>query len=58
MKSPPGRKRAIASLVCAVLALVIAPVVFGPLGVLAGTVAGVDGEQWGAPQESLPAVGR
>ena len=41
-----GRKWAIASLVCAVLALAVAPVVFGLLGVAFGTVAVVDGEWW------------
>ena len=32
--------------VCAVLALAVAPVVFGLLGVAFGTVAVVDGERW------------
>ena len=35
------------SLVCAALALLIAPVVFGPLSVVASTVAVAKGGRWG-----------
>ena len=35
----PGGRWVIGSLVCAAMALAFAPVVFGPLGVVAGTVA-------------------
>ena len=35
----PGRRWVIASLVCVGLALAVTPVVFGPLGVVAGAVA-------------------
>ena len=38
-KPYPGRSWVIASLVCAGLALAVTPVVFGPLGVIAGFVA-------------------
>lgn len=41
-----GRKWAIASLVCAALSLAVAPLVFGLVGVAAGTVAVADGERW------------
>ena len=37
---------AIASLVCAAIALAFAPVVFGPLGVLTGGVAVWKGARW------------
>lgn len=37
---------AISSLACAVLAVFVAPVVFGPLGVLAGSVAVWNGDRW------------
>lgn len=37
---------AFSSLVCAALALVITPVVFGPLGVVAGAVAVWKGGRW------------
>lgn len=39
MQSFPGRSLVIASLVCAGLALAVTPVVFGPLGIVAGAVA-------------------
>ena len=42
----PDRRWAIASLICAVLALAFAPVVFGPLGVLTGGVAVWKGARW------------
>ena len=41
-----GRLWARASLICAALALFIAPVVFGPLGVAAGMVAVWKGDVW------------
>ena len=41
-----GRKWAIVSLVCAVLALVIAPAVLGPLGVVVGMVSVWKGARW------------
>ncbi len=44
----PGRRWVIASLVCAGLALAATPVVFGPLGVLAGCVAAWKGAKWWA----------
>ena len=43
-----GRKWVIASLVCAALALAVTPVVFGPLGVIAGFVAAWKGARWWA----------
>ena len=46
MTANPGRRWAIGSLVCAALALAFAPVVFGPLGVMAGTVAVRKGAKW------------
>ena len=42
----PWFKWAIASLVCAFIALAVAPLVFGLVGVVAGTVAVADGERW------------
>ena len=42
----PWQTYAAGSLVCAALALVVAPVVFGPLGVVAGTVAVWKGGRW------------
>lgn len=42
----PGRRWVITSLVCAAVALAFAPVVFGPLGVVAGTVAVWKGARW------------
>ncbi len=42
----PGRIPVITSLVCAALSLVVAPVVFGPLGVIAGMVAVWKGDVW------------
>ena len=41
-----GRKWAFASLVCALLALAVAPLVFALVGIAAGTVAVADGERW------------
>ena len=41
-----GRKWAIVSLVCAGLDVFVAPVVFGPLGIIAGSVAVWKGERW------------
>ena len=41
-----SRRPAVISLVCTVLAVFVAPVVFGPLGVLAGFVAVWKGERW------------
>ena len=46
MTAKPGRRWAIVSLVCAALALIIAPVVFGLLGVAAGMVAVWKGDRW------------
>ena len=43
-KTVIGRRPAIASFVCAALA--VAPVVFGPLGVIAGMVAVWKGDVW------------
>ena len=48
MPSYPGRRWLIASLTCAGLALAVAPVVFGPLGVVAGMVAAWKGARWWA----------
>ena len=42
----PGRRWIIGSLVCAALALGFAPVLFGLLGVVAGTVAVWKGGRW------------
>ena len=42
----PGRRWTLASLVCAALSLVFAPVVFGPLGVVADCVAIAKGDKW------------
>ncbi len=47
-KRYPGRSWVIASLVCAGMALAVAPVVFGPLGVIAGFVAAWKGARWWA----------
>ena len=44
----PGRRWVISSLVCAGLALAVAPVVLGPLGVIAGAVAAWKGARWWA----------
>ena len=44
----PGRSWVIASLVCAGLALAVTPIVFGPLGVIAGFVAAWKGARWWA----------
>ena len=41
-----SRRWVIGSLVCAVLAVFVAPVVFGPLGIVAGSVAVAKGERW------------
>ena len=43
---PPGRLWARASLICAALALFIAPAVLGPIGVAAGMVAVAKGDKW------------
>ena len=40
------KRIAIISLVCAVVTVFLAPVVFGPLGVLAGSVAVWKGDRW------------
>ena len=48
MPSYPGRRWVIGSLVCAGLALAVTPVVFGPLGVVAGFVAAWKGAKWWA----------
>ena len=45
-KTVNGRRPAIASLVCAALALAVAPAMFGPLGVIAGMVAVWKGDVW------------
>ena len=45
-KTNQGRKWVLASLVCAALSLAVAPVVFGPLGVVAGSVAVSKGARW------------
>ena len=42
----PGKRWVITSMVCAALALAVAPVVFGPVGVMAGTVADWKGGRW------------
>ena len=42
----PGRRWVISSLVYAALSLAFAPVVFAPLGVVAGTVAVWKGARW------------
>lgn len=42
----PGRRWVVGSLVCAFLALGVAPVVSGPLGIMAGTVAVAKGARW------------
>ncbi|MDA1129382.1 MAG: hypothetical protein O2913_11890 [Chloroflexi bacterium] len=53
----PGRVWVRASLVCAVLSLFLAPVVFGPLGIVAGMVAIWKGDRWwGAAGASGSAV--
>ena len=44
--SKPGRMWARASLIGAVLALAVAPVVFGPLGIVASMVAFWKGARW------------
>ena len=41
-----GRRWAIVSLVCTAISLAVAPVVFGPLGVVAGMVAVWKGDHW------------
>ena len=46
MTAIPGRRWVIVSLVCAGLSLAFAPVVFGPLGVVAGAVAAWKGARW------------
>ncbi len=52
-----GRRWVIGSLLRAALALVIAPVVFGPLGMLAGVVAVVNGARlWGTAGVSASLV--
>ena len=47
-KPYPSRSWVIASLVCAGLALAATPVVFGPLGIVAGAVAAWKGAKWWA----------
>ena len=47
-KRYPGRSWVIASLVCAGVALAVTPVVFGPLGVIAGCVAAWKRAKWWA----------
>ena len=42
----PGRMWARASLICAVWSLIIAPAVFGSIGVVAGCVAIAKGDKW------------
>lgn len=42
----PGRRWVLYSVVCAFLSLGVAPVVFGSLGVVAGTVAVWKGAKW------------
>ena len=41
-----GRRFAVASLVLALVALAVAPVVFGPLGILMGMVAVSEGDRY------------
>ncbi len=53
-KTVNGRRPAIVSLVCAALALAVAPVVFGPLGVIAGMVAVWKGDGWWENGRRLP----
>lgn len=45
-QSKSGRRFAVASMVLALVALAVAPVVFGPLGILMGMVAVVKGERY------------
>ena len=45
-QSKSGRRFAAASMVLALVALAVAPVVFGPLGILMGMVAVVKGERY------------
>ena len=52
-----GRKWAIASLVCALLALAVAPLVFALVGIAAGTVAVADGERWWGVAGVMASVG-
>ncbi len=42
----PGRRWSVVSLAYAILALVVAPVIFGPLGFFAGMVAVWKGDVW------------
>ena len=57
MTAMPGRRWVIGSLVCAVLALAFAPVVFGHLGVAAGAVAVAKAaRRWGTAGVSGRAV--
>ena len=46
MTARPGRRWVISSLVLAALSLAVAPVVFGPLGVVVGGVAVWKGARW------------
>ena len=56
-KTVNGRRPAITSLVCAALALAVAPAAFGPLDVIAGMVAVWKGDVWsGAAGVSRSAV--
>ena len=48
MTDKPGGRWVIGSLACAALSLGVAPVVFGPLGVVAGCVAAWKGAKWWA----------
>ena len=55
--SMPGRSWVIASLVCAGLALAVKPVMFGPLGIVAGAVAAWKGATWWASAAVAASLG-
>lgn len=57
MTATPGRKWAIASLVCALLALAVAPLVLGLVGVAVGTVAVGEGDKWWGAAGILASAG-
>lgn len=46
MTADPGGRWAIGSLMCAALTLAVAPIVLGPLGVVAGALAVWKGARW------------
>ena len=53
----PTRRWAVSSLVCTAISLAISPVVFGPLGVVAGMAAVWKGARWWGAA-GVSAVGR